>query len=323
MKKHVFVAALMFGTYFVAQAQDGGKVLINTEYDEPYRNKWNVAAFAGLEIQAKSSGGLYYGASARYTLAKVATFYANLGLDMTSASKSGGILKFDEELMGKLPSFKTIELRGTFHFKDQEGQKTQKVSLGSDGRYEYSTNYTTKSRVVRGITASLNFNSRAYVQNVDSTLILDVRDQNGGNPGYIQGLATGQNNMFIGLGFHMAEYTFYKGQFTGGAHGTTKTRRLKRMVNTNFELLFAPAIAVGDEAYLKDGGQLFTYNVENVEKKNLGFRITADVLNGKPGFYARVEMGTKPGIKAPLKTDSKIGKYLTNGYFAMSFGFGF
>lgn len=319
--QYMLLVFLLLGTTSSLLAQGGGTVLINTEFDEPYKNTWNGAAFVGLDIQAKSSGGIYYGAAARYTLAKIATFSANIGLDLTSLTGSGSVIKTDEELTAVLPSYKNIELRGTFHFKDEEGQKTHKVNLGSDGRYEYSTSYTSKSRVVRGITASVNILSRAYVQSVDSIHVLEIKDRNSGTDlGYVNGVATGQNNVMLGVGFHMGEYTFYKGKFTGGAGGTTKTRRFKRALNTQFELLFAPAIIASKEAYKKVNGTLETYTLEKADKKNLGFRIAADIYNGKPGMYMRVEFGTRPGIKAPLKLDSKIGKFLTNGYFAMSFG---
>ena len=322
--KLYLVCFCALGTFYKLNAQADGKVLINTVYDDPYKNYWGVALFAGLELQSKSSGGLYYGAAGRFSLAKVATFSANVGLDLTKLSGSGGIVKVDQDLASKLPSYKNIELRAVYHLKDYEGSKNNKVSLGSDGSYEYSTNYATKSRRVTGITASLNVNGRAYVQNVDSIEVLKIKDPTSGESvGYLQGISTGQNNVFIGAGIQIAEYTFFKGKFTGGAHGTAKTRRIKRSVNTNFELLFAPAIIVSDEAYIKRNGVLETYEVNEVEKKNFGFRITADILNGKPGWFTRVELGKKPGIEAPLKLDSKLGKFLTNGYFSFAFGFGF
>lgn len=305
---------------------DGGKVYINTIFDDPMKNKWHVAAYAGIEVQSKSSGGLYYGFAARYILPKLATFTANMALDLTKQTKSGGMVKFDTELMEKLPSYKNIELRGVFHFRDYEGTKNHHVKLGSDGTYEYSTNYESKSRVVQGFTASLNINSRLYVQNRDSIEVLDIRDMNTDEDlGYINGVATGQNNVFIGIGFHAGEYTWYKGKFTGGARNTTKTRRFKRTMNTNIEFLFAPAIVVGNEAYYKNktSGNIETYKINDVKKKNMGFRITADILNGKPGWFVRMEMGVKPGIEAPLKTETKMGKFFTNGYFSFGFGIGF
>lgn len=322
---YVILAIIVLGKSKIYAQEDGGKVLINTIFDDPMKNRWHVAGYAGLEVQGKSSGGLYYGFAARYILPKYATFTANVALDLTKQVKSGGFVSYDAELMEKLPSYKNIELRGVFHFRDAEGTKNHHVKLGSDGKYEYSTNYASKSRVVQGFTASLNINSRAYVQNRDSNEIIDLQDAAGNDMGYINGVATGQNNVFVGVGFHAGEYTWYKGKFTGGAYNTTKTRRFKRTVNTNIEFLFAPAIAVGKEAYYKNKStnSIETYKINDVKKKNLGFRISAEILNGKPGWFMRMEFGIKPGIQAPLNSDTKMGKFLTNGYVSFGLGIGF
>ncbi|MGV3630652.1 MAG: hypothetical protein ACO1O6_05585 [Bacteroidota bacterium] len=322
MKKKVLsLLVFIFALQLVAKAQE--QVTIVTDYNDPYKNRWNVGAYAGIEVQSKSSGGIFYGAAGRFTLGKIATFSGNIALDLTSQMKSGGLVSYDEALYAKLPSYKNIELRGTFHFRDTEEEKDHKIELGSGGGYEYSTNYTVKARSVTGFTASLNINSRVYGQNsYDSTEIMELRDANGVDVGYINGAFTGQDNVFIGVGIHAGNYTFFKGKFSSVTTGT-KTRRVRSMSNANIEFLFAPVIKTGSEAYVKNAsGTIDTYTIDKISKKNLGFRISADVLKGKPGVYARVELGKKPGIETQVKAE-KMAKLLTNGYITMAFGIGF
>lgn len=323
MKKNLilfFALAFIVKSYVKAQEQ----VTITPAYDDPYRNVWNVGAFAGLDVQGKNSGGIFYGAAARFTLGKFATFSGNIGLDLTKQMKSGGLVSYDEEVYAKLPSYKNIELRGVFHFKDTEGENNHKISLGSGGGYDYSTNYTIKSRSVLGLTASLNLQTRVYTQNsFDSTDILNLKVQNSSNEiGYLEGAFVGQNNLVLGVGLHSGSYTYFKGRFSSVSTGS-KTRRIKSMTNANIEFLFAPAIVVGNEAYFKNStGIIETYDVGKVSKKNLGFRVSADVLKGKPGLYARMEFGKKPGIETKIEAD-RMKKLLVNGYFLIAFGFGF
>ena len=322
MKKKVFsLLAFVFGLNLAARAQE--QVTIQTDYNDPYKNIWNVGAFAGIDVQSKSSGGLFYGVAGRFTLGKIATFSGNLALDLTNQMKNGGLVSYDEALYAKLPSYKNIELRGVFHFRDNESEKDHKIELGSGGGYEYSTNYTVKTRNVQGFTASLNMNSRVYGQNnADSTEIMELRDVNGADPGYISGAFTGQDNIVIGVGLHAGEYTYFKGKFSSVTTGT-KTRRVRSMSNVSIEFLFAPVIKVGDEAYVKNSsGAIDTYKIESISKKNMGFRISADILRGKPGLYARMEIGKKPGVESPIKAE-KMSKLMTNGYIARAFGIGF
>lgn len=317
MKKKVLSLFVLLFTFSLAvKAQE--QVTILTDYNDPYKNIWNVGVFAGVEAQSKSSMGLFYGAAGRFTLGKIATFSGNVALDLSSQLKSR-----DEALYAKLPSYKSIELRGVFHFRDVEEEKDHKIELGSGGGYEYSTNYTVKARSVTGITASLNMNTKIYGQNsYDSTEIMELRDANGTDVGYINGAYTGQDNVFIGVGIHAGSYTWFKGRFSSATTGS-KTRRIRSMSNANIEFLFAPVIKTGDEAYVKNSaGEIETYQIEKISKKNLGFRISADVLKGKPGVYARIELGKKPGIETMIKAE-KMSKLLTNGYITMAFGIGF
>jgi hypothetical protein len=318
MKKQlIMLTGCVLFANFTVKAQE--QVTITKDYDDPYSNIWNLGVYGGLEVQSKSSGGLYYGASARFTLGKIATFQANMGLDLTRQVKSGGFITYNENLVSKLPSYKNIELRGVFHFRDNETEKNHNIDLGESGGYKYSTNYTTKARSVQGITASVNINSRMYIQNnSDSTQILKTTF-NGADPGYLSGLSTGQNNIILGLGFHAGEYTYFKGKFSSGPTGT-KTRRIKQALCANIEFLFAPVINVMDLAYYDNNGVTEEYKITDVSKKNLGFRLSVDLFKGKPGWFMRTELGKKPGIEAPLNSDSKMGKFLTNGYISFAFG---
>ncbi|MCE3297272.1 MAG: hypothetical protein K0R65_2986 [Crocinitomicaceae bacterium] len=320
-KKSLSLFVFFFGLGIAAQAQE--QVTIQTDYNDPYKNIWNVGVFAGIDIQSKNSGGILYGVAGRFTLGKIATFSGNLELDLANQMKSGGLIKYDEALFDKLPSYKNVELRGVFHFRDNESEKDHKIELGSGGGYEYSTNYTVKTRNTQGFTASFNLNSRIYGQNnTDSTRIMELRDMNGVDPGFISGAYTGQDNIVLGVGLHAGEYTYFKGRFSSVTTGS-KTRRVRSMSNVNIEFLFAPVIKTGKEAYVKNpAGTIDTYTIEKISKKNMGFRISADVLRGKPGLYVRMELGKKPGIESPIKAE-KMSKLLNNGYIMMAFGIGF
>ena len=213
MKKFTQLFSLLVLVSEMAFSQ--GTVTITPAYDEPYKNTWNGGIYAGLDIQ-NSSGGLYLGLNGRYTLGKIATFSTNLGYDLTKLAKSGGILSYDEEIMGNLSAYKNIELRGAFHFKDNEGKLNNKVKLGQSGNIKYSTSYETKVRNVYAFTGSLNIQSRIYGQTLDSVQIIKVKDQNGADPGFINGLVGSQNNLLVGAGIQMGQYTFFKGKFVGG-----------------------------------------------------------------------------------------------------------
>lgn len=292
-----------------------GTVTITPEYDEPYRNTWNGGVYAGLDLQ-NGSGGLYVGLNGRYTLGKIATFSTNIGYDLTKLAKSGGILSYDQEIMDKLTAYKNIELRGAYHFKDKEGTLNNKVKLGQSGNMKYSTSYETKVRNVYAFTASLNIQSRIYGQTVDSVQVIKVKDQNGADPGYINGIVGSQNNLLIGAGIQMGQYTFFKGKFVGGP--INKNKRIKKSVVANFEFLMALGIGAGSEAYYKKDANspLVTYKIDDVEKKRFGFRLTADYGSNKPGFFNRIEMGWRPGVYAP----SKSSKYFNQAFIVYALG---
>lgn len=294
-------------------------VSITTEYDEPYKNTWSGGIYAGLDVQ-NNSGGIYTGINARYTLGKIATFSTNIAYDLTKIAKSGGILKYDEEVFSKLPAYKNIEFRGVFHFSDKEGSMDNKIKLGQVGDMKYSTSYKSKSRLVYGLTASINIQSRISSQTLDSVKIFTVKDNQGNNPGFVNGITAGQNNLVLGAGIHIGQYTWFKGKFTAAPIGS-KTRRARKTISTNFEFLTALAIGTGDKAYHKKDANspLITYTLTDTEKKRFGFRITADVSSNKPGLFNRVEMGWRPGIYAP----NKQTKYFNQAYFLYAIGIGF
>lgn len=318
----VSLAAFSLLLSFGAFAQDD-KVSITTVYDDPMKNTWNGGIFAGLDVQ-NGSGGLFLGVNGRYTLGKIATFSTNLAVDMTNYVKSGGILKYDEAIYAKMPSYKNFEFRGVFHLKDEIRDLSSKIKLGQSGDMKYSTSYTTKSRYIFGLTASLNIQSRIATQNLDSTAsnfaaIYTLRDANNADPGYVKDVFAGQTNVLIGAGIHLGQYTWFKGKFTAAPIGT-KTRRVRKSIVTNFEVLYGLAIRETDEAYKTDAnGNLLTYKLTDTEKRRLGFRISADYSSNKPGLFNRFEIGYRPGIFAP----NKQSKYLNQAYIVYGLGLAF
>lgn len=307
---------------FSAVAQEN-QVTITTQYDEPMKNTWNGGIFAGLDVQ-NGSGGLFLGVNGRYTMGKIATFSTNLALDMTNYVKSGGILKYNEEIYAKMPSYKSFEFRGVFHLKDDIRDLTSKIKLGQSGDMKYSTSYTTKSRYVFGLTGSLNIQSRIATQNLDSTAtnfasIYTLKDATGADPGYVKDVFAGQTNIMIGAGLHLGQYTWFKGKFSAAPIGT-KTRRVRKSIVTNFEVLYGLAIRETDEAYKTDANNnVVTYKLTDVEKRRLGFRISADYSSNKPGLFNRFEIGYRPGIFAP----NKQSKYLNQAYIVYGLGIAF
>lgn len=322
MKRKLLLSLVLFAGFSpVLKAQE--TVSIQTVYDEPYRNFYNAGVFVGLDVQP-NSGGLYYGAAGRFSLAKIATFQANVGLDMTNFTKSGGLLSYDAEIYKDLKTYKTIDLRAVFHFKDEEGEKGHKVNLGSSGGYEYSTNYACKARSVLGLTASLNINTRLYSMSNDTLGIITIENAQNYQKGALNGMLMSQDVVMIGGGLHIGDYTLFKGVFSAAPIGT-KTRRIKRSTCANIEFLFAPVVNVSQQGYLRDQSTdaVTAYNITDAKKKRIGFRISADMVTGKPGWYIRSEMGIKPGIESPLKSQEKAAKFFKNGFFNFAFGFGF
>ncbi len=303
-------------------------ILITPEYDTPEKNTWSGALYTGIDMQ-NTSGGIFLGLNGRYTLGKIATFSTNLSYDLTRLVSSGSVLSFDEELLNQLPAYKDFQFRGTFHFKDEMGTLKSKVKLGrrneanatgTGGRtVKYSTQCETKVRNVYGITASLNVQSR-LAGNQDSFQVIRVKNALGEDPGNIN-VAVGQNNLVLGAGLQIGQYTWFKGQFSAVAANINKTRRVRKSLVANFELLYALAISTGDEAYFKKDANtaLETYKIDEVEKRRLGFRITTDYGMNKPGGFQRLELGWRPGVWAP----NANSKFLNQAYFVYALGIGF
>jgi hypothetical protein len=320
MKKSNLLALCMLLFFsFGVKAQ---MVSTTTEYDTPEKNTWNGAVFTGLDIQS-NSGGLYLGLNGRYTLGKIATFSTNLAYDYTRIAGSGSFVSFDEELLSNLPAYKNFEFRGAFHFKDVETTAETKVKLGrgvnSSGKaVKWSVQQETKARNVYAITASVNIQSRIAGQ-PEETQVIYVQDAAGNDLGFVKEIAVGQNNLVLGAGLQLGQYTWFKGDFSG--LGKTKTRKIKKSLVSNFELLYAFAIGEGDVAYYKKdvNSPLQTYTLTSVDKKRLGFRLSTDYSKNKPGFFQRMELGYRPGIAAP----SANSKWLNQGYVVYAVGIGF
>lgn len=312
------LALVCVGTCFL-QFSFAQQVTITTEYDTPEKNTWSGGVYAGIDVQ-NNSGGLLLGLNGRYTLGKIATFSTNIMVDMTSFTGSGGIIQFDEALMDKLPSYKNLEFRGAYHLTDKEGSLTTKVKLAKIGDTEYSTSHKTKSRRTFGPTASLNIQSRAASQHLDSVTIYTVEDEQGTDPGHVKDLVAGQTNVVLGVGVQLGQYTWFKGRFDAPSISISKNKSIKRTLTTNFELLYAVAIATGDEAYFKSGDQpLQTYKLKEVEKKRIGFRIATDIGTNKPGIFQKAEIGYRPGIASP----NKQSDFLNQAYLLFGIGFSF
>ena len=319
-----FIVALLVANTFVF----GQAVSVTPEYDTPEKNIWNGAIYTGLDLQ-NATGGVFVGLHGRYTLGKVATFSTNLSYDLTRLVGSGSLLSFDEELLGQLPAYKDFQFRGSFHFQDRMGELSSKVKLGrrnvanSSGTggktVKYSTDYKSQVRNVFGVTASLNIQSR-LAGNQDSTQVITVKDELGNDPGNIK-VAVGQNNLVLGAGLQIGQYTWFKGKFSAPSANINKTKRIRKSIIANFELLYALSIGTGDVAYFNDEGNssLVEYDLVDVEKKRLGFRITTDMASNKPGGFQRIELGWRPGVWAP----SRGSKFLNQAFLVYAVGIAF
>lgn len=316
------VALLVANTFVFGQA-----VTVTPEYDTPEKNIWNGAIYTGLDLQ-NATGGVFVGLHGRYTMGKVATFSTNLSYDLTRLVGSGSLLSFDEELLGQLPAYKDFQFRGSFHFQDKIGELSSKVKLGRRNEstptgggktVKYSTDYSSKVRNVFGITASVNIQSR-LAGNQDSTQVITVKDAQGNDPGNIK-VAVGQNNLVLGAGLQIGQYTWFKGNFSAPSANINKNKRIRKSIIANFELLYAMTISTGDIAYFKQEGQstLVEYNLVDVEKKRLGFRLTTDMASNKPGGFQRIELGWRPGVWAP----SRSSKFLNQAYLVYGIGIAF
>lgn len=321
--KKLFLSILSIGLFIPVKtiAQDS-KVNISTTYDNPYKNKWNVGLIlAGIDVQNKSAGGVYYMLHGRYTMGKLFTFHANAAFDLTTFIGKDGIVKASP-VYSKLDPFTHIEARASLHFSDKEGTMSNKIKLGQDANYKYSTNYTTKSRNVYAFTASLNLVNNIGSQMDDSAAkyrVLTLTDQNNNDVGFKGNSYINQKNMILGAGIHIGQYTHFKGVFS--ASSFKKTRRVKKSLEANFEFLLGLAIGVGDKAYWENPNTkiIEEYKIKDAEKKRLGGRISMDYGSNKVGWFQHFEMGYRPGLSAP-NTQSK---WLNQGYINMGVGFGF
>ncbi|MBI1306365.1 MAG: hypothetical protein GC181_07105 [Bacteroidetes bacterium] len=323
-QKALAVIAMLFAVPVFSQ-----NVSVVTEYDAPEKNSWNGAMYIGGDFQPHT-GGLMLGMYGRYTLGKIATISTNLAYDYTRLVSSGGLITYDQTLTDKLPAYKNFEFRGTFHLKDNMdgslkttiklGRRVENAGVNKTRTIKFRTDHTTKARIVTGLTASLNIQSR-FAGQPDSTQVFKVTDATGKDPGKVQEIFIAQNNVMIGVGMQIAQYTWFKGKFSAAAIGT-KTRRVRKSIIANFELLYAMTIATGDEAYKVDknnNNTLLTYKLNDVEKRRLGFRICTDYAANKPGLYQRMEIGYRPGVWAP----SNGSKFLNQGYIVYGVGIGF
>ena len=303
---------------FISKAQDDGKVIINTIYDEPRKNAWNVGIALGLDLQNKTSGGLYYLLHGRYTLGKLMTFNVNAAMDLTKLTGTNGIISASE-VYKKIDPFMHLEGRASFHLSDKIGEVKSKVSLGGDGKYNYSTNYTSKNRSVMGVTASLNIHHHVGGQSADSAS--DKRAYNvkiGNITGYKENTFINQKNMILGIGFFVGDYTHSKHKFTAGPVGTKK-RKLKRSMTTSIEFLLGLNMNMGSKAYWVENSQVKEAEISDVEKKRMGFRLVADYGKNKVGWFQHFELGLRPGLYSP----NSQSKYLNQGFLNWGFGFGF
>lgn len=303
-------------------------VMITPEYDSPEKNVWSGAIYTGLDMQ-NTSGGIYLGLNGRYTMGKIATFSTNLNYDLTRLIKSGSFVTFDEELLNQLPAYKDFQFRGTFHFKDEIGTLKSKVKLGRKSEpnptgtgsrtVKLSTQYESKVRNIYGLTASLNIQSR-LAGNQDSFQVVKVLDNLGNDPGNIN-VGIGQNNLVLGAGLQIGQYTWFKGKFSSISSNFNKNRRIRKSLVANFEVLYALSISTGEEAYFKKDANsaIETYKITDVEKRRLGFRITTDYGMNKPGGFQRMELGWRPGVWAP----SANSKFLNQAYVVYALGIAF
>lgn len=319
MKKlhKITVLGLLVACSYISKAQNE-KVLISTIYDDPKKNSWNVGIALGFDIQNKTSAGLYYLLHGRYTLSKLLTFNVNTSLDLTKLTGGNGLIKTDD-VYKKIDPYMHIEGRASFHLSDKINEIKSKVSLGSDGKYTYSTNYTSKGRVIMGLTASLNLHNQLGMQIEDSAAdkrAYDVKIDN--YTGYKAKTFVNQKNMILGVGFFFGDFTHSKHSFTAGPVGTKK-RKLKRSMTTAIEFLFALNMNMGDKAFWAENNTLKEAEITNIEKKRMGFRIITDYGKNKIGWYQHAEMGLRPGLYAP----NSQSKYLNQGYLSYGFGFGF
>lgn len=309
----------------IAQAQQE-KVNIQTVYDEPGKNLWNVGiCLAGIDVQNKSSGGLYYLLHGRYTLGKIVTISANASMDLAKLIGNNSFVS-NSEVFKSLDPYTHIEARASVHFSDKIKTLESKIKLGSratnGGTTKYSVNYSTKVRNVYALTGSLNIMNHIGGQIDDSAAekrVLTLTDQNGNDVGFKGNAFVNQKNMVLGIGIHMGQYTHFKGTFTSGPTGK-KTRRVKKSIEGNIELLLGLAMNMGDVAYwVNANDDLVQYTIKSAEKRRIGGRISMDYGKNKVGFFQHFEIGYRPGLFAP----SAQSKFLDQGYLNWGIGFGF
>lgn len=305
------------------QAQN---VSINTLYDDPKLNTWNVGiCLAGVDIQNRSGGGIYSMVHGRYIIGKFMTVSANASYDLAKIL-GNGVFTTNDEVFNTLDPYLHIEGRASLHFKDKIGEMKSKIKLGrgatSKGTVKYSTNYTTKVRNVFALTGSLNIMNHTGLQIDDSASgkrVLKLEDGQGKDVGFKGNAYVNQKNMILGLGIHLGQYTHYKGVFTSGPTGK-KTRWVKKSIEANFEFLLGLTLKMGDKAYwVDDDDKVVEYNITDAEKKRFGGRISVDYGSNKVGFFQHFELGYRPGLSAPSPQSS----FLNQGYINWGIGFGF
>jgi hypothetical protein len=325
MKKQLSMMTLLCLS-FIGKAQND-KVTITTTYDDPKKNFWNVGVcLAGIDVQNKTSGGLYYMIHGRFTLAKFMTFSANVSMDLAKISGKNSLIS-TSKIYEHLDPYSHIEARASLHFSDKISELKSKVKLGTassnGGTSKYSVDYTTKVRNVYALTASLNLMNHVGGQIDDSSAdkrVMVLTTNNGQDAGFKGNAYLNQKNLVLGAGLHFGQYTHFKGTFTSGPTGR-KTRRVKKSIEGNIEVLLGLAMAMGDKAYWEnpDTKLVEEFDIKSVEKKRIGGRISADYGKNKIGFFQHFEMGYRPGLRAP----NDQSKWLNQGYVNFGIGFGF
>jgi len=325
MKRQLNIMALL-GVSFLAKAQQH-KVSITRVYDEPKKNFWNVGiCLAGIDVQNKTSGGLYYMVHGRFTLARFMTFSANVSMDFSKISGNNNLIS-TSKIYEHLDPYSHLEARASMHFSDKISELKSKIKLGSaasnGGTTKYSVEYSTKVRNVYALTASLNLMNHVGGQIDDSTSdkrVMVLTTNNGQDAGFKGNAYLNQKNLVLGAGIHFGKYTHFKGTFISGPTGK-KTRRVKKSVEGNIEVLLGLAMSMGDKAYWENPNTKLVeeFDIKSVEKKRIGGRISMDYGKNKIGFFQHFEMGYRPGLSAP-NTQSK---WLNQGYINFGLGFGF
>ncbi|MCC6720702.1 MAG: hypothetical protein IT243_00755 [Bacteroidia bacterium] len=316
-KKEFILLTMFIASSFLSKAQND-KVIITKIYDDPKKNSWNVGMALGLDIQNKTSGGIYYFAHGRYTLGKLMTFNLNAAMDLAKLTDGKGLIKYGE-VYNKLNPYMHIEGRASFHLSDKIKKVNCKANLGSDGEYNYSTNYTIDTREIIGLTASINIHNHIGGQMNDSSS--DKRAYNvkvGNNNVYQPNSFVNQKNMILGVGIFVGNYSHSKYSFSA-APVTTKSAKIKKSFITAIEFLLALNMNMGSKAYWEENNQVKEGEITDVEKRRMGFRIITDYGKNKIGWFQHMEIGLRPGLYSP----NKESKYLNQGYLSWGFGFGF